>query len=93
MALSDLDEIFRYICNTLEAPSAAQNLLKEIDVAVNNLGDFPFSHRIYISGRSLQHEYRRFTVKNYSVFYTVINDVIEIRRVMYSKRDFDGFLE
>ena len=93
LALSDLEEIFRYICTTLEAPAAANNLRSEIDNAVQNLCLFPYAHGVYRTEKALKNEYRKVTVKNFSVFYTVTGDIVEIHRVIYSKRNMDMLLE
>jgi toxin ParE1/3/4 len=93
LALSDLEEIFFYICTVLEAPAAAENLRFEIDSAVNSLCRFPYAHHVYRTEKALKNEYRKIAVKNFSVFYTVTDTDIEIHRVIYSKRDIDAFLE
>ncbi|MDD6716076.1 MAG: type II toxin-antitoxin system RelE/ParE family toxin, partial [Firmicutes bacterium] len=38
------------------------------------------------------HPYYRINVRNFSVFYVVIDDTMEVRRVLYSKRDLDNLL-
>jgi addiction module RelE/StbE family toxin len=93
LALSDLESIFRYIVNKLEAPQAAQNLHTEIDTAVHKLIQFPFAHALYRTKRPLKKEYRKITVKNYYVFYVVEENEIEIHRVIYKKRNIEMVLE
>jgi plasmid stabilization system protein ParE len=93
LALSDLEEIFFYICTVLEAPAAAENLRSEIDSAVQNLCLFPYAHHVYRSEKDLKNEYRKIAIKNFSIFYTVTDTIIEIHRVIYSKRDMDALLE
>lgn len=34
-----------------------------------------------------EHEYYRIYVKNYVVYYVVIGNVMEVRRIVYGKRD------
>ncbi|MFZ5598240.1 MAG: type II toxin-antitoxin system RelE/ParE family toxin, partial [Bacillota bacterium] len=53
--------------------------------------DFPYSCRVYQPVKPLEHEYRILHVKNYAVFYTVKEQekLVEIFRVIYTKRDFD----
>jgi plasmid stabilization system protein ParE len=92
LALSDLEEIFQYICTVLEAPAAAENLRSEVDSAVNNLCLFPYAHHVYRTEKALKKEYRKIAVKNFSVFYTVTDTIVEIHRVIYSKREMDGLL-
>ena len=93
LTLSDLEEIFQYICTALEAPAAANNLRSEIDIAVQNLCLFPYAHGVYRTEKALKNEYRKVAVKNFSVFYTVTGTIIEIHRAVYSKRNMDILLE
>jgi plasmid stabilization system protein ParE len=93
LALKDLEKIFRYIVNKLEAPQAAQNLRMKIDTAVRDLIQFPTAHALYRAKKPLKKEYRKITVKNFYVFYVVEENRIEIHRVIYSKRNIEALLE
>lgn len=42
--------------------------------------------------RLRKHPYDRINVHNYAVFYIVIDDVMEIRRFLYSGRELDQIL-
>lgn len=37
--------------------------------------------------------YYRINVRNFSVFYVVIDDTMEVRRLLYSKRNIDELLK
>jgi plasmid stabilization system protein ParE len=93
LALADLEEIFQYVCTVLEAPAAAVDLCSEIDNAIHNFCRFPYAHRVYRTEKVLKNEYRKIDVKNFSVFYTVTGAIVEIHRIVYSKRDMDALLE
>jgi addiction module RelE/StbE family toxin len=87
LALDDLKEILTYISDTLEAPRAAENLLIKIDKEVKKIEENPFRCHLFIPLGKLKYEYRVLHVNNYSLFYIVEKEKIEIRRVIYSKRD------
>jgi addiction module RelE/StbE family toxin len=93
LALTDLEEIFHYIVNKLKAPQAARNLRNEINAAIQKLIHFPYAHALYRMQKPLKKEYRKITVKNFYVFYVVEENVIEIHRVMYSRRNIESLLE
>ena len=38
------------------------------------------------------HRYYRINVHNYCIFYVVIEDVMEVRRIIYKKRDIDNII-
>ncbi|MDR0389771.1 MAG: type II toxin-antitoxin system RelE/ParE family toxin [Spirochaetaceae bacterium] len=82
----DLRGVVKYISLNLKAPQAAENLVDEIERAVNALREFPLAHRLYQPAEPLSKEYRVATVKNYLLFYTV-DDIIRIHRVIYKGRN------
>ena len=83
----ELNAILEYIAITLEAPQAASNLLDEIENSINNLKDFPLAHRLYRPIKPLPTKYRILPVKNYYIFYVVLDNIIEIHRIIYKKRN------
>jgi plasmid stabilization system protein ParE len=92
-ALSDLDSIVRYISNELEAPRTAAKLRLEFDKKILALVKNPFCHHIYYPQGNLKFEYRKLSVKSYSVFYVVKGDLVEIHRVIYSRRNIGAALK
>ncbi len=91
LANRDIADAVNYISETLVAPKAALDLLNALDESISRLKDFPYSCRIYQTVKHLEREYRILTVKNYAVFYTIIEQekLVEINRVIYAKRDLD----
>lgn len=94
IARSDLAEIARYIAVELHAPQAADDLIEAIDCAVGRLREFPCSCKVYRSAMPRTYEYRMLPVKNYILFYTVIEESkkVEIHRAVYMRRDFKKLL-
>jgi plasmid stabilization system protein ParE len=92
VALEDLENIVRYIVYKLEAPRAAKKLRDAIHTVAQKLAYAPFSHPLYRAKKPLKKEYRRVAVKNYSVFYVVKDNNVEIHRVIYSKRNLETLL-
>jgi plasmid stabilization system protein ParE len=87
----DLESIADYITNKLGAPKAALDLIDATEQACLGVKEFPFSHRVFKPPKPLKTEFRVLSVKNYLVFYTVDNDVIEFHRMIYKKRDLSKF--
>ncbi len=92
LAQSDLVDIISYISNQLSAPQAAANLVDKLDRAISRLEQFPFSGHPYIKNQKLQDEYRMLIVENYLVFYVVYDNVVEIRRIIYGRRNYENLL-
>jgi len=87
IALDDLKSIIRYIAHELEAPGAAEKLILKIDKEVKKIEDNPFRCHSFLSPEKLKYEYRILNVNNYSLFYVLEKEKIEIHRVIYSKRN------
>ena len=91
----DILEIANHITNELLNPIAADNLAKEIIESANRLIDFPYIFPIYSPLDKLEKEYRKFSVKNYFVFYYVEEESkkVLISRVIYSGRDIEHIVK
>jgi addiction module RelE/StbE family toxin len=89
----ELNAIVDYIAFTLEAPQAASNLLDELENSINDLKIFPLAHRLYRPIKPILTEYRVLTVKNYLVFYVVLEETIEIHRIIYKKRNLSQLIK
>ena len=94
VAKRDINEIILYISDTLDAPQAALVLLDALESSAQHLKEFPYICRLYDIGMPLKFEYRALPVKNYLVFYVVLEDkkTVEIHRVIYAKRDMSKIL-
>jgi addiction module RelE/StbE family toxin len=89
IAEKDLTEILEYI--QIDNPTAALNLLDEIDKAISKLSYFPYMGSIPKDQRLILLNYRMLIVANYLVFYVVLDEeeVVEIRRILHGKRKYD----
>lgn len=88
----DLLEITTYITSNLQNPEAANSLVNEIEDAIDKRLENPLIFAPYNSKKPRINPYYRIYVKNYTIFYVVIDDIMEVRRILYSKRDFDNIL-
>lgn len=78
-----------YIAFVLQNPKAALRLVEETEHAILRRLSAPLSFEPYRSSKEREHDYYRIRVKGYTVFYVVIDDVMEVRRFIYSKRDLE----
>jgi len=88
----DLTQIADYIAIRLQNPAAAERLVSDIESAIYRRLEAPLSTAPYPSKRERLHPYYRINVRNFSVFYVVVDDTMEVRRVLYSRRNLDDFL-
>lgn len=88
----DLDQIIGYIINELNNPIAANNLLNEIEKSIEERIYNPTWYKEYKTNIKRKSIYYRINVKNYVIFYTVRNNIIEIRRILYAKRNLNKLI-
>ena len=83
----DLADAVDYISYRLKNPDAAARLVDEVQGAIQKRLNYPEAFEPYPSLKERQHPYYRIYVKNYIVFYVVIDDVMEVRRLIYNRRN------
>ena len=94
IAKQDLANAINYILNEFQNPIAAENTLDRIEKAIlQRLEDGPESFAIWPSTKEREYPYRRINVGNYTVWYVVIDNVMEIRRIQPASRNEDNFLK
>ena len=87
LAKQDLSEIVNYIQNNLENPITAENTLSKIEAAILERLESPESFAVWQSKKQRPYPYRKINVGNYTVWYVVIDHIMEVRRILYSRRD------
>lgn len=83
----DLNEIVDYISHRLQNPIAADALIDAVEEAINERRNCAESFEQYHSAKERTYPYYRIQVKNFMVYYVVIGDVMEVRRILYDRRD------
>ena len=83
----DLYEIVAYITEHLKNPVAANKLIDDVENAIIKRSSYAESFEPYHSVKERKYPYYRIYVGNYVVYYVVIDDVMEVRRILYNKRN------
>ena len=83
----DLNEIVDYISVRLQNPIAAEDFVDAVENAIQDRLSCAEALEPYHSAKERRYPYYRIQVKNYTIFYVVIGDTIEVRRIVYSRRD------
>ena len=94
LANKDLEEILDYILRELSNPSAAADLLAEIESCYSNLEKMPEMYERCRDTRLKEMGYRRITVKNYVIIYKVMESIktVYIMRCFYGGRDYEKLI-
>ncbi len=83
----DLNEIVDYIAIKLRNPMAAENLVQQVQESIRERLTCAEAFEPYPSQKEREHPYYRIYVRHYIVFYVVIDDVMEVRRILYNRRN------
>ena len=89
-AKKDLLDIIDYL-NTL-SPDVALRYYDKLTAEITTLAEMPFRcpkpRDLALAAKG----YRYLIVENYLVFYVVEGDVVQIRRILYARRDYKALL-
>lgn len=90
IAQNDLIEIVDYL-NTLSTDAAVKyyDLLIE---QISSLAELPERCPLVKDAQLRLRGYRTMLVKNYIVFYIISGKTVEIRRILYNRRQYDALL-
>lgn len=88
----DLNEIVDYITHILHNPSATQRLVDDVEQAIIRRSQNPLGYKIYPTLKKRPHDYFTITVRNFTIFYVVIDRTMEVRRILYNKRNLDNLI-
>ncbi|MCD7980891.1 MAG: type II toxin-antitoxin system RelE/ParE family toxin [Clostridiales bacterium] len=88
----DLIAIADYIANVLQNEDAADRLIDDVEAAILKRSENPLAFEEYHSSKKRDYPYYQIYVRNYTIFYVVIGNIMEVRRLIYGKRDIDNIL-
>ena len=84
--------ILKYFIYKLQNKIAAENFYDEVITEIERRSVSPESFEKYKSSKKRENTYYRIYVKSYTIFYVVKNNTMEIRRILYSRRNFDNLI-
>lgn len=88
----DLIDTANYIAKVLKNPDAALRLIQDVEDAILERRHNPAVFEPYPSKKKREYPYYRIYVRNYVVYYVVIDNVMEVRRLLYGARNTDKYL-
>ena len=86
--IKQFNNILKYFIYKLQNKIAAENFYNEVITEIENRSENPEIFEKYKSSRKRKNTYYRIYVKNYTIFYIVKNNTMEIRRILYSSSEF-----
>lgn len=93
-AQRDLQEILRYIMDTLKEPVTAKRIYATIRDQILTLRQLPLRHSLVQDQLYAAMGIRRLPVENYIAFYTVDERKCEVHilRILYNRREWQNLL-
>jgi plasmid stabilization system protein ParE len=85
--VQDLTAARDYIAFTLQNSTAALKLVEDTEKAILKRLDNPLAFQQYKSVKDRKQPYYTIKIRNFTVFYVVIGNIMEVRRFVYSKRN------
>ena len=89
----DASEVVSYIRDVLQNQAAAKRLIDDVEKAILDRLPSAESFMEYQSEKERSNPYYTIRVRNFTVFYVVLHEgeskVMEVRRLLYSRRDFN----
>ena len=92
-AKQDLRNIYEYVAFTLLEPGIAKNLNNRIVDGLKSLYQMPQRYPIYQEELWKSRELRRINIGNYSGFYLVDKQTVQVVRIVYGGRDITTILK
>ncbi len=85
-----LNEILYYLSHKLNNKTAANNFLNQVTFKINERSLNPKAFEIYKHINNI--DWYKLNVKNFTIFYIVRNNTMEIKAIYYSKRNINELL-
>lgn len=90
--ISQLNNILYYITYELKNKIAADNFYNEVVKQIEIRSNAPEAYEVFKTIKNEKVKYYKINVKNYTIFYVVKDNVMEIRRIYYSQRNFENLI-
>lgn len=90
--INQFNHILKYFVNTLKNKIAADDFYNEVIKEIEKRSKNPESYEKYVSIKKKKSTYYRIYIRNYTIFYTVKNNIMEVRRILYSKRNINNLV-
>ena len=90
--INQFNSILKYFVNKLNNKIAAENFYKKVVREIEKRSESPESYEKYSEIKKRKNAYYRIYVNNYTIFYIVKDNAMELRKIIYSKRDFNNLI-
>lgn len=86
--IKQFNNILKYFIYKLQNKIAAENFYNEVIKEIEKRSEYPESFEKYNSSKKRKNTYYRIYVKNYTIFYTIKDNTMQVRLILSSRRNF-----
>ncbi len=90
--IKQFNSILYYFVHNLKNKDAAEKFYNIVTTEIERRSINPKGFEKYLGSKNRKTVYYRIYVKNYTIFYVVIDNTMEVRRIIYSKRNFEKLI-
>ena len=90
--VKQFNNILKYFIYKLQNKIAAENFYDEVIKEIEKRSEYLESFEKYNSKKKRKNTYYRIYVENYTIFYTIKDNAMEVRRILSSRRNFDKLI-
>ena len=90
--IKQFNNVLKYFIYKLQNKIAAENFYNEVIKEIEKRSEYPESFEKYNSIRKRKNTYYRIYVKNYTIFYTIKDNTMQVRLILSSRRNFDKLI-
>ena len=86
--IKQFNNVLKYFIYKLQNKIAAENFYNEVIKEIEKRSEYPERFEKYNSSRKRKNTYYRIYVKNYTIFYTIKDNTMQVRLILSSRRNF-----
>lgn len=90
--INQFNSILNYIANNLKNKIAADNMYKDVVKQIEKRSENPVSFEIFKNTKNKNVNWYKIQVKNFTIFYVVKDNCMEVSRIYYNRRNFDKLI-
>lgn len=90
--VKQFNNILKYFIYKLQNKIAAENFYDEVIKEIEKRSEYLESFEKYNSKKKRKNTYYRIYVENYTIFYTIKDNAMEVRRILSIRRNFDKLI-
>ena len=90
LAEEDLNDILEYLSGF--SPMIANSFIEKVSSSLEQLESLPETHSLVLDKKLREKGYRYIVIDNYLIFYVIVENSVQIRRILFGRRNYRNLL-